>query len=160
MVTTNLKSTTNTKEEGTQVSWWSSGWESAWECRGHWFPSLVWEDPAFHGANKPMSHNCWICSRAQELQLLRPHVPDACAPQREKPPQRAACALQLERAHVRQWGPSTATNKCFSNVNTSNSGERILGKKKRNPNIILKIVIESEDNRIREPKTHKWPQNN
>ena len=160
MVITNLKSTTNAKEKRIQVFWWSSGWESAMECRGHWFPSLVWEDPTYHGATKPMHHNYWICSRAQELQLLRPHMPERLCPQQEKPPQWEARAPQLERAHVRRWGPSTAKSKCFPNVNTSNSGGKILGGKKRNPNITLKIVIESEDNRIREQKTHKWPQNN
>ena len=56
-----------------------------------------------------------LCSKAQELQLLRPrtattdvHVPHA--PQ-EKPPQWEACTLQLEKVHTEQLKPSAAKNK-------------------------------------------------
>ena len=57
--------------------------------------SLVWEDPACHGATKPVSHNYWICDLepggcnhwAHVLQLLKPAFPRAHARQQEKPPQ-------------------------------------------------------------------------
>ena len=78
-------------------------------------------DPTCHGATKPVSHNYWacaleptshnywahapqlrsLCSGACEPQLLSPrattteaHMPRACAPQQEKPPQWEACAPQ------------------------------------------------------------------
>ena len=31
--------------------------ESAYQCRGHRFRSLVQEDPTCHGATKPVRHN-------------------------------------------------------------------------------------------------------
>ena len=42
--------------------------------------SLVWEDPACHGATKPVRHNYWACALepmshnywAHKLQLLKP----------------------------------------------------------------------------------------
>ena len=51
--------------------------------------SVVQEDPACHGATKPMHHNCWSpCSRVY-------------APQQEKPLQGVACALQQRVAPTR-----------------------------------------------------------
>ena len=44
--------------------------------------ALVWEDPTCRGATKPVRHNYWA------------HVPRACAPQQEKPPQWEARAPQ------------------------------------------------------------------
>ena len=70
-----------------------------------WVQSLVWEDPACHGAAKPVSHNYWICALepgscnnwAHVLQLLKPACPRAHAWQHKKPPQWEAPAPQLER---------------------------------------------------------------
>ena len=72
--------------------------------------ALVREDPTCCGATKPVRHNYWACtpqllkparSRARTVQLLSPggtttkaHVPRACAPQQEKPPQWEAHAPQ------------------------------------------------------------------
>ena len=35
--------------------------------------ALVWEDPTYHGATRPVSHNYWACASG------------ACAPQQERP---------------------------------------------------------------------------
>ena len=45
-------------------------------------------------ARSYMPHGNW----AQEPQLLKPARPRACAPQREKPPQRETHALKLEHS--------------------------------------------------------------
>ena len=60
----------------------------------------------YHGAAKPVGHNCWACSpeptpckplspRAAPAQAC---VPGACAPQREKPPRPEALAPQQRAA--------------------------------------------------------------
>ena len=69
----------------------------------------VQEDPTCRGATKPVRHNYWACTLeptshkywARESQVLstratttEAHVPRACAPQQEKPPQWEARALQ------------------------------------------------------------------
>ena len=71
--------------------------------------ALVWEDPTYRGATKPVYHNYWACapqllslrSRAHEPQLLSPRAtateargPRARALQQEKPPQWEARAPQ------------------------------------------------------------------
>ena len=45
-----------------------------------------------------------LCSRAQELQLLKPTRPRARTPQQEKPPQREVRALQLESSLLATTG--------------------------------------------------------
>ena len=47
--------------------------------------SLVWEDPTYHRATKPMRHKL-LSSGAREPQLLKPEQSRLCA-QQEKPPQ-------------------------------------------------------------------------
>ena len=49
----------------------------------------VWEDPTCRGAARPVSHNCWACASG------------ACAPQRERPRQWEARALQWRVAPAR-----------------------------------------------------------
>ena len=64
--------------------------------------ALVWEDPMFRGATKPMRHNYWACALEpashnywacvlQPLSLraatTEARMPRARAPQQEKPPQ-------------------------------------------------------------------------
>ena len=44
-----------------------------------WVQSLIWEDPTWCGATKPVHHNYW----AYVLQLLKPVHPRAPAPQQE-----------------------------------------------------------------------------
>ena len=74
------------------LSRWSSGWESACQCRGHVF------DPWFRGTPHAFGPKC--CNyQTRKLQLLqsvcpRPHMPQ------EKPPQREAHTPQLEKAHM------------------------------------------------------------
>ena len=63
--------------------------------------ALVREDPAFHGATKPVRHNYWACALesashsywAQEPQLLMPARLEPVL-RDEKPPQWEAHALQ------------------------------------------------------------------
>ena len=63
---------------------------------------LVREDPTCRGATGPVRHNYWACALESEShnywahmpQLLKPARPRAHAPQRERPPQWEACALQ------------------------------------------------------------------
>ena len=62
--------------------------------------SLVREDSTCRGASKP-----------QGLELLKPALPRAYAPQLEKPLQREALTSQLEKAHMQQQRPSTNKNK-------------------------------------------------
>ena len=90
----------NTKEKGIQVSWWSSGWESALQCRGNCFPSLVWDDPTYHAATKPMHHNCWICAlEPRSRNYWSPTCLRACAP-REATTMRSLCTAARESPHA------------------------------------------------------------
>ena len=90
-----------------------------------WIWSLGWEDLIYRGANKPMHRHYWarvppllsLCSGAQELQLLKPMLPKACAPQQKEPPrweawapqlERRPCSRQLERARANSRRPSAA----------------------------------------------------
>ena len=78
--------------------------------------ALVREDPTCHGATKPVRHNYWACAlepashnywspRATTTEAC---VPRAHAPQREKPPQWEAHALQgrVAPAHGNQRKPA------------------------------------------------------
>ena len=55
--------------------------------------SLIQEDPTCHEAAEAVHHNYWACAReprshnywAHVLQVLKPKLPRACAPQQEKP---------------------------------------------------------------------------
>ena len=66
----------------TGFPWWLSGKGVTCQCRGHRFKSLVWEDPTYHGATKPMCCNYWACTLEPEshnywarmLQLLKPEL--------------------------------------------------------------------------------------
>ena len=71
-------------------------------------------------ASKSASQPFSLCSRAWELQLLRPPSPRAHAAQRVTPPQWEAhtlqvksshCLLQLEKSPTQQQRPSVAKNK-------------------------------------------------
>ena len=93
-----------------------------------WVPSLIWEDPTWHGAATLVCHNYWACALepgnrnygAHVPQLLKPKHPRARALQQEKPPQWEANTPQLEssphfpqleKKPVQQQRPSTAKNK-------------------------------------------------
>ena len=90
-----------------RLLWWSSGKDSACQCRRHRFRSLVQEDPTSHGAIKPMCHSYWACTLEPKSCNYWAHghsywsppiyVPHgAHAPQREKLPPWEAHAPQLE----------------------------------------------------------------
>ena len=56
---------------------------------------LVWEDPTCLRATKPVH------------QTTEAGAATACVPLSEKSPQGEAWALQLEKAHVHHWRPTT-----------------------------------------------------
>ena len=56
--------------------------------------ALVWEDPTFRRATKPVHHNYWACALEPASHNYLAHVPKACAPQQEKPLQWETRALQ------------------------------------------------------------------
>ena len=68
--------------------------------------AVVWEDPTFRRATRPVSHNCWACASG------------ACAPQREAAIVRGPCTamksgphlLQLEKGLAQKRRPNTAIN--------------------------------------------------
>ena len=68
------------------LPWWSSGWESACQSRGHGFDTWYGKIPHAPG-QLDLWHNYW----AQAL---------ACAPQQQRPPQWETRAPQLEREPV------------------------------------------------------------
>ena len=81
--------------------------------------ALVREDLTCHGATKPVRHNYGACALEPVSHNYWAHVPRACAPQQEKPPQWESYAPQqrvaprspqLEKAHTQQWRPNTAKN--------------------------------------------------
>ena len=92
----------------------SSGKESALQCKGHWFNSLIWEDPTGRRAADPVHHNQWACSLepkshnhwAHRPQLLKPEHPEGRALCQETP-------LQRERSRAKQQRPRAAENKYF-----------------------------------------------
>ena len=89
--------------------------------------ALVQEDPICRGATKPVHHNYWACTLEPtshnywaRATAIEAHVPRACAPQQEKPPQWEAPhtasksrprSPQLEKACVQQQRPNAAKNK-------------------------------------------------
>ena len=56
--------------------------------------ALVREDPTCHGTTKSVCHNDWACALEPTSHNYWAHVPRACAPQQETPPQWEARALQ------------------------------------------------------------------
>ena len=79
-----------------QASLWLCGKKFAFQCRR----------PTCQGAAKPVHRIYWACALepnchnywAQVLQTLKPLCPRDCALQWEKPPQREAHLLQLEKS--------------------------------------------------------------
>ena len=70
--------------------------------------SLAWEDPTFHGATKPLSHNYWArVPRARALQQEEPPQWEAHIQQQRVAPH----SLQLEKAQVQQQRPNAAKKK-------------------------------------------------
>ena len=59
---------------------------------------LVWEDSTCRRASKTLEPPLpSLCAATTEA-----HAPRLCALKQEKPPQREACTLQLERTHTKQ----------------------------------------------------------
>ena len=71
------------------LPWWSGGWESTCQCRGHEFDP--WSGKIPH-ATKPSDHNYG----AHRTQLLKGLHPRAHTVQQEKPPQTEAYVPQQE----------------------------------------------------------------
>ena len=74
--------------------------------------SLIQEDSTCRKATKPVRHSHWAWAlETLELQL-EVHVPRACYPQEEKPPQWEARALQRRVAPARRnWRKARAATK-------------------------------------------------
>ena len=64
--------------------------------------ALVQEDPTCHGASKPVRHNTEPALQSPRATATEGHVPRACAPQQEKPPQREARSPQRRVAPARR----------------------------------------------------------
>ena len=112
------------------LPWWLSGYESAWQCRGHGFdpwsgkiPHAVEQLSLCTTTTEPERHNYWSpCTTTTEAhapQLLKPAYPRAFALQkREATTMRSLrtstkcnpCSSQLEKACTQQWRPNTAKN--------------------------------------------------
>ena len=101
------------------LPWRYSGWEPAWQCRGHRFnpwsrkilhsekPSLITTTTKSQGAAtaEPVCCNDWsrhTCAAQQE----KPLQWAACETQQREP-----CLLQPERACAQQWEPKAAKQK-------------------------------------------------
>ena len=91
----NLKQT-NKKKKKTGLPWCLSGKESVCQCRRHGFDPWYGKIPHAVKQLSPWATTMSLCSRARELQLLKPKNPRAHAPQREKPLQWEAQALHLQ----------------------------------------------------------------
>ena len=76
--------------------------------QGMWVRALVRDDPTYHGATKPVSHNNWSpcayspCSATREATTMRsPHTTMKSSPR----------SPQLEEACMQQWRPNASKNK-------------------------------------------------
>ena len=79
------------------LPWWSSGWQSACQGRGHWFNQSWYRNipgAALQPCHAPELLN--QSSRAHEQQLLKSAHSRACALRQEKTLHCEACAPQLE----------------------------------------------------------------
>ena len=63
--------------------------------------ALVQEGPTCRGETKPLCHNYWACTLEPVSQNYWAHMPRACAPQQEKPPQWEAHTPQRRVAPAR-----------------------------------------------------------
>ena len=81
--------------------------------------SLVQEDSTCPGATKLVSHNYWACALEPTSSNYWAQAPRACDPRQKQPMkweapashlERRPCSLKLEKAHWKEWRPSTARN--------------------------------------------------
>ena len=77
-----------------------------------WVRALVWEDPACHGATKPMHHD--YCSRAPSLCSTREATAGGAGAARLE---RSPCSPQLEKARAEQPRPSSTKKTKKKKVN-------------------------------------------
>ena len=113
------------KRNSSGLPWWSSGEESACQCRRHGYYPWSGKTTRPHAAGQLSP-----CTTTTEPELCSPGAanteacePRTSAPQHEKPPQWEACApqpessplsLQLDKASTQQWRSSaTIMNKYF-----------------------------------------------
>ena len=97
--------------------WWSSGWESAHQCRVHGFDPRSGKIPYAEGQIS-LSHSCWDgvqspCSARREGPTMREKPPLTAMRERSprSPPwERSPCSLPFEKARAQQQRPS-ATKK-------------------------------------------------
>ena len=88
------------------ISWLGTSLVAQWlriclPMQGTWVRALVWEDPTWHRATKPLCHNYWACALEPTSHNYWAHAPRAHAPQQEKPPQWEAHASQQRVAPAR-----------------------------------------------------------
>ena len=86
------------------LQWWLSGRESTCQYSRHQFESLVQDESTCLRTSEALCHSYWACVLqpgscncwAHVLQLLKPGLPRAYAPQAESAPQWESCTLQLK----------------------------------------------------------------
>ena len=93
-----------------------------------WVRSLIWEDPTYHGATKPMSHNYWacsLCSGAWELQPLNPPAtaPKACVAWSPCSTTREATSMRNLRTTARESTLLTATREKLAQQRRSSTAQ-------------------------------------
>ena len=93
------------------LPWWSSGWESTCQCRGHGFDPWCWKIPR---ASEQQSS----CAATAEpaLQSRRPQPPSLCASAVSR-----TRSLQVQKACAKQQSPSASKNKQIDNEKEKNS---------------------------------------
>ena len=81
--------------------WWSAGWETSCQHRGHRFnPWSGNKDPTWQGATKPMCHNSWSpCGLEPVLRSKRSHCNEKPAPQQRVDP---TCRIKRKPARSNQ----------------------------------------------------------
>ena len=78
-----------------------------------WVWSLVWDNPTWHEAYKPICHNCWVCALNPGSRNCWKSSTPEFALQQEKPPQWEASHHRLESCPLapatekqeQQWRP-------------------------------------------------------
>ena len=91
------KSPVGVKELSKGLPWWSSGYELAYQCRGHGFSSWSGKIPhALSQLNLCAASTDPTHLNYRSLRVLQPVHTTACTLQQEKPPQQEAPASQLE----------------------------------------------------------------
>ena len=86
--------------------WWSSRWESTFQCKEHWFDA--WSRRITHATERL---SAWATTTEPNTATAETHAPRARALQQEKPLQWVAHKPQLEKACVQQPRPITAQQK-------------------------------------------------